>query len=148
MPREAAEQKGIELSDSSAGLGETTPQLNDVAVSTGSADVPATKADIPPLRFLVVDDNEDIRELLVRMIERLGHTARTADDGVDAVELLALESFDFMLLDLTMPRMSGEDVVRCSSRTRTAALGCGWSSSRTAAAAGDSGRAHRRKRSS
>ena len=64
------------------------------------------------MRFLVVDDNDDIRDLLVRMVERLGHVARAASDGVEAVEVLAVESFDFMLLDLSMPRMSGEDVVR------------------------------------
>lgn len=72
----------------------------------------ATGPQVPPLRFLVVDDTRDIRELLVRMVERLGHEAQTANDGVEAVELLAVERFDFMLLDLTMPRMSGEDVVR------------------------------------
>jgi CheY-like chemotaxis protein len=60
----------------------------------------------------VVDDNEDIRDLLVRMVERLGHSAQPASDGVEAVESLAVDRFDFMLLDLTMPRMSGEDVVR------------------------------------
>ena len=46
------------------------------------------------------------------MVERLGHSAASASDGVEAVESLAVERYDFMLLDLTMPRMSGEDVVR------------------------------------
>ncbi|WP_457256029.1 response regulator [Pedococcus sp. P5_B7] len=46
------------------------------------------------------------------MVERRGHTAHTACDGVEAVELLMVETYDYMLLDLTMPRMSGEDVVR------------------------------------
>ncbi len=64
------------------------------------------------LRFLVVDDNDDIRDLLVRMVERLGHYAHHASDGVEAVEALQVADYDFMLLDLTMPRMSGEDVVR------------------------------------
>jgi CheY-like chemotaxis protein len=64
------------------------------------------------LRFLVVDDNEDIRDVLVRMVERLGHTAKVAADGMEAVEILAEHRFDFMLLDLTMPRMTGDEVVR------------------------------------
>ena len=64
------------------------------------------------LRFLVVDDNEDIRDLLVRMVERLGHTADQASDGVEATERLQENRYDMMLLDLTMPRMGGEDVVR------------------------------------
>ena len=69
-------------------------------------------SDSVPLRFLVVDDNEDIRDVLVRMVERLGHLADSAGDGVEAVATLAVESYDYMLLDLTMPRMGGEDVVR------------------------------------
>jgi CheY-like chemotaxis protein len=72
----------------------------------------AAKDAVRSLRFLVVDDSEDIRDVLVRLVERLGHTARAASDGVEAVELLANDRFDVMLLDLTMPRMSGEDVVR------------------------------------
>lgn len=64
-----------------------------------------------PLRFLVVDDDADIRELFVHMIKRLGHTARAACDGVEAVELLALERWDCMLLDLSMPRMNGREVL-------------------------------------
>lgn len=66
----------------------------------------------PPLRFLVVDDDAHIRDVLAAFVERLGHTAHRAADGVDAVGALALQTYDFMLLDLTMPRMSGEDVLR------------------------------------
>lgn len=64
------------------------------------------------LRFLVVDDNEDIRDVFCRLIERAGHDASTASDGQEAVQVLERESFDVMLLDLTMPRMNGVDVVR------------------------------------
>ena len=64
------------------------------------------------LRFLVVDDNEDIRDVFCRLIERAGHESFTAADGQEAVDLLQRESFDVMLLDLTMPRMNGVEVVR------------------------------------
>ena len=64
------------------------------------------------LHFLVVDDNEDIRDVFCRLIERAGHLASTATDGQEAVETLQREGFDVMLLDLTMPRMNGVDVVR------------------------------------
>lgn len=68
--------------------------------------------DNAPLRFLVVDDDQDIRELFIHMLERLGHCAHPASDGVEAVESLTLERWDYMLLDLSMPRMSGRDVLR------------------------------------
>jgi CheY-like chemotaxis protein len=64
------------------------------------------------LRFLVVDDNEDIRDVFCRLVERAGHVASTASDGQEAVDVLQTESFDVMLLDLTMPRMNGVEVVR------------------------------------
>jgi CheY-like chemotaxis protein len=64
------------------------------------------------LRFLVVDDNEDIRDVFCRLVERAGHEAATAYDGQDAVETLERQDFDVMLLDLTMPRMTGVEVVR------------------------------------
>ena len=65
-----------------------------------------------PLRCLVVDDSEDIRELMTRMLAKLGHEADQAEDGVEAVEALIARSYDLMLLDLSMPRMTGEEVVR------------------------------------
>lgn len=64
------------------------------------------------LRFLVVDDNEDMREVFCRLVERAGHIAATAADGQEAVEVVKRDFFDVMLLDLTMPRMNGVDVVR------------------------------------
>jgi CheY-like chemotaxis protein len=64
------------------------------------------------LRFLVVDDTDDIRELMMRMVQRAGHAAEGAADGVEATIALAAHRYDVLLLDLSMPRMSGEDVVR------------------------------------
>ena len=64
------------------------------------------------LHFLVVDDSEDIRDVFCRLVERAGHRASTAADGMEAVQALERDTFDVMLLDLTMPRMNGVDVVR------------------------------------
>lgn len=64
------------------------------------------------LRFLIVDDTEDMRDLMVRLVERAGHVAETAADGIEATVALSAHQYDVMLLDLLMPRMSGEDVVR------------------------------------
>ena len=64
------------------------------------------------LRVLVVDDTEDMRDVMVQMVERAGHVAEVAADGVEATVALSAHRYDLMLLDLLMPRMSGEDVVR------------------------------------
>ncbi|HXH81098.1 response regulator [Nocardioides sp.] len=76
-----------------------------------------------PLRFLVVDDDEDMREVLVRVVERMGHAVDQASDGAKAVEALARRSYDVMLLDLSMPRMTGEDVLRWLRRHPQSAAG-------------------------
>lgn len=65
-----------------------------------------------PLRVLVVEDDEDIQDILVLMVERFGHAAHRARDGVEAIEALTEHTYDLVLLDLMMPRMTGEDVIR------------------------------------
>lgn len=64
-----------------------------------------------PLRVLVVDDDADIQDVLVLIIKRLGHVADRASDGVEAIEALDGHTYDLVLLDLMMPRMTGEDVM-------------------------------------
>ncbi|MGN6393647.1 MAG: ATP-binding protein [Gemmatimonadales bacterium] len=63
---------------------------------------------------LVVEDEEGVREVVVRMLERLGFRVRTADDGVAALEALeqAATEVTVVLLDLSMPRMGGADCLR------------------------------------
>ena len=69
-------------------------------------------AEAQTLRFLVVDDNEEIRQVFCRLVQRAGHLASIAKDGLEAVASLQRDSFDVMLLDLSMPRMNGVEVVR------------------------------------
>jgi two-component system, cell cycle sensor histidine kinase and response regulator CckA len=63
---------------------------------------------------LVVDDEPEVRTVALRMIERCGYSAVGAADGDEAVELVrqSPHRFDCVLLDLTMPRMGGEEVLR------------------------------------
>lgn len=69
-------------------------------------------AEAQALHFLVVDDNEEIRDVFCRLVQRAGHLASIARDGLEALDSLQRESFDVMLLDLSMPRMNGVEVVR------------------------------------
>jgi CheY-like chemotaxis protein len=59
------------------------------------------------LRVLVVDDNKVIRELVTRQLAKLGAESETAIDGKDALEKLANEKFDVVLMDVQMPEMDG-----------------------------------------
>jgi signal transduction histidine kinase len=62
-------------------------------------------------RILVVDDNDINREVLVRRLQRQGHYVRGAADGREALEAVAHNAFDLMLLDIMMPVMNGFQVL-------------------------------------
>ena len=62
--------------------------------------------------ILVVDDNPDNRDLLVRHIQRQKHSAVTAENGEQALHLIQAEPFDLVLLDIMMPGMSGFEVLK------------------------------------
>ncbi len=63
-------------------------------------------------RVLIVDDEEVARISLAEILRLEGYTIRSVSNGQAAVELLQLESFDVMVLDMKMPGMSGIDVMR------------------------------------
>jgi len=60
---------------------------------------------------LIVEDNAINRNLLSRTIKALGHTVTTAENGRRAVELMDIEEFDLVLLDIMMPEMNGYQVL-------------------------------------
>lgn len=62
-------------------------------------------------KIMVVEDNENNRDLLTRRLERQGHTVVTAENGLIALEKLKDHSVDIMLLDLMMPEMDGYQVL-------------------------------------
>jgi CheY-like chemotaxis protein len=62
-------------------------------------------------RLLVVDDEEKVRIYLARLLARRGYEVETAADGALALEKVAKEDFDAVLLDVLMPGMSGMEVL-------------------------------------
>ncbi len=72
-------------------------------------------------RILVIDDEDLVRDVVARMIEDLGYSAVTASDGAAGLELVEREQIDAVIVDLTMPRMSGADVIG-ALRTRRPTL--------------------------
>jgi len=61
---------------------------------------------------LVVDDEEMVRDVLARYLERDGFDVDTANDGAAALEAIARDSPDLVLLDLMLPRVDGFEVFR------------------------------------
>lgn len=63
-------------------------------------------------RVLVVDDNVDAARSLQLLLSHLGHQVDVAFDGPSALHAARKAAPDIVLLDLTMPGMSGHDVAR------------------------------------
>jgi len=64
------------------------------------------------MRILIVEDEKSIAEVEKAYIEREGHSADIASDGIKALDLFHSGSYDLVLLDLMLPGMQGDDVCR------------------------------------
>ena len=87
------------------------PALASVEVTRPSAETP------PPVsqegrRILVVDDNEDAREMLADLLRDLGHEVVVADDGPAALRRLEVFPAEVAILDLGLPVMDGFELAR------------------------------------
>jgi CheY-like chemotaxis protein len=60
-----------------------------------------------PKKILVVDDDEDIRQMIKMELVNLGYDPECAQNGKEALELLAREEFPLILTDLRMPEIDG-----------------------------------------
>lgn len=60
---------------------------------------------------LIVDDNEDNRNVLSRRLKRQGYLVDMAENGVQALRMLKQDDFDLVLLDIMMPEMNGYQVL-------------------------------------
>lgn len=65
-----------------------------------------------PLRVVVVDDNDDIRDTMRQVVEGLGHEVWTGCDGASAVALIKQVRPDLALLDVGLPDFDGMEVAR------------------------------------
>jgi DNA-binding NtrC family response regulator len=66
----------------------------------------------PHERILVVDDEEQMRDLLVKVLERKGYQVSVCGNGVDALAFLEREPADLVVTDVRMPGLSGMEALR------------------------------------
>ena len=63
-------------------------------------------------RLLLVDDDDTFRKLLAKELGRLGYLVSTAPDGASCLEQISREDCDVVLLDLSLPGMSGIEILK------------------------------------
>ncbi|NJC87600.1 MAG: sigma-54-dependent Fis family transcriptional regulator [Desulfuromonas sp.] len=67
---------------------------------------------MPAERILIVDDEEGLRRLLVRVLTKSGYEATAVAGGAEALRQVAGESFDLVITDIKMPEMDGLELLR------------------------------------
>ena len=93
--------------------------IRDSAPATLSEPVvPGRRLDI-----LLAEDNRVNQVVATRLLERMGHTITVANNGAEALSLLAGRSFDLVLMDIQMPQIDGLAAAK-SIRLREAQTHC------------------------
>jgi CheY-like chemotaxis protein len=93
----------------SDGVSGSTFQIEVPPSDSGAAGRPDEPA-ISPLRLLVVDDEPDLRNIIVRLLERRNHKVDAAGDGDEAWDRLQDQSYDCIMLDLRMAGTGGQEL--------------------------------------
>jgi DNA-binding response OmpR family regulator len=83
-----------------------------LALEAGSAVMAESETQAPPRTVLVADDDPDIRLLIATKLRSAGYDVIAAADGDQAVAYAAHHLPDLVVLDVSMPGMSGIDVCR------------------------------------
>ena len=86
------------------------------AAETAVREAPARPSG--PARILVLEDEPQIREMLVDALRRAGHRVEFAADGLAGLARFQGGEFDVVLTDLSLPERSGLDVARAVKRMR------------------------------
>ena len=82
-------------------------------------------SELRKVRALVVDDDDSIRAMLAKIVERLDFEVDTARDGIEAIEKLDHEDdYSVVVLDLMMPRADGFAVLRHMEANKDPLLRC------------------------
>jgi CheY-like chemotaxis protein len=73
-----------------------------------------TAPSLSGVRVLIVDDEPDVRELMVTALERSGATVTSVGSAVEALAVLSHADVDVLLADIAMPGQDGYDLIRAT----------------------------------
>ena len=65
-----------------------------------------------PLRILLAEDNVVNQKLAMRLLQQMGYRADLASNGIEAIECVARQTYDVVLMDVQMPEMDGLEAAR------------------------------------
>jgi CheY-like chemotaxis protein len=114
LVRGIVRRHGGQVAVSSGGVGAGTEVRVRWPLADGLPSDEATepRPSVSSFRVLLVEDNDDLRELLAALLESSGHRVQTTETGVGALELMRSDGADVVICDLGLAGMSGYDVAR------------------------------------
>jgi len=83
-----------------------------ISVNSDSHQLTSFSIEYDRCDILVVDDEEPIQKLLKRTLSKMGYKVDTASDGEEGLKLFREHSYELVLVDLNMPKLSGEQLLR------------------------------------
>ncbi len=107
----------------------TLPRAQEGTDQEGATDSCRPVRTGKPLRILVIDDEETVRNVLTRMLTQCHHQVTVARNGEEGIQLFQQKPFDLVLTDLGMPGVSGWEVCeKIKGMTPTIPVGMitGW----------------------
>jgi CheY-like chemotaxis protein len=85
---------------------------SESAEADGEVEPPVDEVVARPLSVLVADDEAALRRSVSAILEGVGYRVVEAEDGQVALDLLQVQAFDVLVLDLHMPRADGVSMLR------------------------------------
>jgi signal transduction histidine kinase len=118
LARRLAELHGGTLTADSAGPGAgsafrlTLPAVDAVVQPAAAQGSGPSAGNGTPLRVVVIEDNEDVRELTSELLTTWGHTVEAASSGRSGIELVIAFRPDVAIVDIGLPDVDGYGVAR------------------------------------
>ena len=88
------------------------PATSSVGVQSASSGAGVNIPTAQPARLLLVEDNLINQKVATLMLKHMGYSAHIANNGAEAVDLIARHSYDLVLMDCLMPEMDGLEATR------------------------------------
>jgi len=124
LVREIADDEGLETISAALGpllegvaevmvaIERALPAMSRAMAAEEEADPGGGLLSYPTGRVLIADDSQANRDVLIQYLSREGHDVVAVADGLAAIEAVFEQSFDVVLLDMIMPGMNGDEVLK------------------------------------
>ena len=86
-------------------------ESNSSQTAVSSMQNKSEKPNVKQMKILVIDDNEQTTTMLSKYFSAKGHTVTVTNDPMEGMNQIRKEQFDVILLDITMPVVSGIGVI-------------------------------------